>query len=236
MNAAHGPVPAVLAATAGRPPGIGRMQAQRLARAELSKPEYHRHIPLAQHIIAVILGFAARVFHAATGVVPGGWWGLIALVALAVIVTAGVLNWIGLLARTRRAPGPLTADGAVRTARQHRQEAQRLAGTGDYAAAIIECVRAIAAELEERGVLPPRAGRTADELADDAGHALPAHAGALRDAARLFDEVRYGQRPGTRQGYERLTELDRLIMVSAPRLTRPSAASAAPTMAGGRAS
>jgi Domain of unknown function (DUF4129) len=234
VSAAHGPVPAVLAAVAARSPGIGRMQAQRLARAELSKPEYHRHIPLAQRIIAVILRFTGRVFHAASGAVPGGWWGLIALAALAVILTAGVLNWIGLVAGSRRAPGPLTADGAVRSARQHRQEAQRHAGASDYAAAIIERVRAIAAELEERGVLPPRAGRTADEFADDAGQALPAHAGALRDAARLFDEVCYGQRPGSREGYERLTELDRLIMVSAPRVTRPGAVSAASSMAGGR--
>jgi Domain of unknown function (DUF4129) len=235
VNAAHGPIPAVLAAAAARAPGIGRMQAQRLARAELSKPEYHRHIPLVQRIIAVILRFAGRVFHAASGAVPGGWWGLIALAALAVILTAGMLNWVGMVARARRAPGPLTADGAVRTARQHRQEAQRHAGAGDYPAAIIECVRAIAAELEERGVLPPRAGRTADEFAADAGQALPAHAGALRDAARLFDEVCYGQRPGSREGYERLTELDRLIMVSAPRAARPGAVSAAPSMAGGRA-
>ena len=234
MNAAHGPVPAVFAAAAARAPGIGRLQAQRLARAELSKPEYHRPIPLAERIITAILSFAAHVFHAASGAVPGGWWGLIALAALAVILTAGVLNWIGLVARTRRAPGPLTADGAARTARQHRQEAQRRAGASDYAAAIIECARAIAAELEERGVLPPRAGRTADEFADDAGQALPAYAGALRAAARLFDEVCYGQRPGSREGYERLAELDRLIMVNAPRVTRPGAVSA-PSMAGGRA-
>jgi hypothetical protein len=234
VNAAHGPVPAVLAAAAGRAPGIGRRQAQRLARAELSKPEYHRPVPLAQRIIAVILGFAGRVFHAASGAVPGGWWGLIALATLAVILSAVVLNWIGPVARARRAPGPLTADGPARTARQHRQQAQRHAGTGDYAGAIIECVRAIAAELEERGVLPPRAGRTADEFADDAGQALPAYAGALRDAARLFDEVCYGQRPGSRDGYERLSELDRLIMVSAPRVTRPGVVSA-PSMAGGRA-
>ena len=234
MNAAHGPVPAVLAAAAGRVPGIGRRPAQRLARAELSKPEYHRPGSLAQRVIAAILSFAARVFHAASGAVPGGWWGLIALAALAVILAAVVLNWIGLVARTRRGPGSLTADGAARTARQHRHQAQRHAGTGDYAAAIIECVRAIAAELEERGVLPPRAGRTADEFADDAGQALPAYAGALRDAARLFDEVCYGQRPGSREGYERLTGLDRLIMANAPRMTGPGAVSV-PAMAGGRA-
>jgi len=171
--------------------------------------------------------------NAARGAVPGGWWALVALAALAVIVTAGVLNWIGPLARAHRASGPLAAEGEARTARHHRQEAQRLAGAGDYTTAIIECVRAIAAELEERGMLPPRMGRTADEFAAEAGRALPVHAGALRDAARQFDEIRYGQRPGSRAGYERLRELDRWIMASAPRVSRPGGAGAAPVMAGG---
>ena len=236
MSPALGPVPAVLAAAAGGGPGIGRMRAQRLARAELSKPEYHQHLPLAQRVITAILRFTGRIYHTASGAVPGGWWGLIALAALAVILTAAVLHWIGPVARTHRGPGQLTGQGASRTARQHRQDAQRHAGTSDYAAAIIECVRAIAAELEERGVLPPRTGRTADEFASDAGQALPAYAGALRDAARLFDEVRYGQRPGSREGYRRISELDRLIMASAPRVSRAGPVSAAPSMAGGRTS
>jgi len=235
VNAAHVPIPAVLAATAGGGPGIGRQTAQQLARAELSKPEYHQHTSLAQRIMAAVLRFAGRVFHEASSVVPGGWWGLIALAALAVIVTASVLSWIGPVARAHRRSGPLTAQGGTRTAGQHRQDAVRLAGTGGYAAAIIECVRAIAAELEERGVLPQRTGRTADEFAAEAGQALPALADALRDAARLFDDVRYGQRPGSRAGYERVSELDRRVMASAPRVRR-SGAGATPVRAGGLAS
>jgi Domain of unknown function (DUF4129) len=239
VTAAHGPVPAVLAATAGgRPgdPGIGRKAAQRLARTELSKPEYHRHISLTQRIIEAAGVFISHLFRAASDVVPGGWWGLIALAALAVILAAGLLTWIGPVARTHRGSGPLTAEGEARTARQHRQVAGRLAGTGDYAAAIIECVRAIAAELEERGVLPPRAGRTADEFAAEAGQALIAHADALRDAARIFDEVCYGQRPGSRAAYQRLSELDRRITASAPRVSRSAAVGTTPATTGGLAS
>ena len=82
-------------------------------------------------------------------------------------------------------------------------------------------------------MLPPRIGRTADEFAAEAGRALPVHTDALRDAARQFDEIRYGQRPGSRAGYERLSELDRRIMASAPRVSRPGGAGAAPVMAGG---
>jgi hypothetical protein len=240
VTAAHAHDVAVFAAVAGGGPGgpggsgIGRKAAQRLARAELAKLEYHRHLPLAQRIVAAVLRFISRIFDAASNAAPGGWWGLIALAALAVILTAGLLSWIGPVARAHRGSGPLAPEGGVRTARQHRQDAGRLAAAGDYAAAIIECVRAIAAELEERGVLLPRTGRTADELAAEAGQALPAHADALRDAARLFDEVRYGQRPGSRASYERLSELDRRITASAPRAGRPGGAGASPAMTAGR--
>ena len=187
MTAARGTAVAVLTAAGGGGPGIGRKAAQQLARAELAKPEYHHHVSPLEAVILAVLHFLARIVNAASRAVPGGWWALVALAALAVIVIAGVLNWIGPLARAHRGSGPLAAEGGTRTARDHRQEAQRLAGADDYTAAIIECVRAIAAELEERGMLPPRIGRTADEFADEAGQALPAHADALRDAARQFE-------------------------------------------------
>ena len=237
MTAARGPAVAVLTTAGGGGPGIGRKAAQQLARAELAKPEYHHHVSLLEAVILAVLHFLARIVNAASGAVPGGWWALVALAALAVIVTAVVLNWIGPLARAHRGSGPLAAEGAACTARDHRREAQRLVADGDYTTAVIECVRAIAAELEERGVLLPRTGRTADEFAAEAGQALPAHAEALRHAARLFDEVRYGQRPGSRASYERLSELDRRIIASAPRVSRsggPPGAGAAPVMAGGR--
>jgi Domain of unknown function (DUF4129) len=218
-----------LAAPAGGAPGIGRRAAQRLARAELAKPIYH-HLSLAQRIAVAI----ARFFNAISRGAPGGWWGLVALAALAVIVTAGLQAWMGPVARAHRGQAPLTPQGQARTARDHRQDAGRLADAGDYAGAIRECVRAIAAELDERGVLPPRTGRTANEFAEEAGRALPAHAAALREAAWQFDEVCYGQRAGTRDSYERLHDLDKQVMASAPRVTR--AAPPAPVLAGGTAS
>jgi Domain of unknown function (DUF4129) len=224
---------AVLTAPATGRPGIGRRAAQRLAREELSKPMYHPRTPLIQRIIEAVLRFLARIFHAASGAAPGGWWGLVALAALVVIVAAGLRAWMGPVARAHRSQGPLTPQGQARTARDHRQDAERLAGAGDYAAAIRECVRAIAAELDERAVLPPRTGRTANEFAEEAGRALPAHAPALREAAWQFDEVCYGQRAGTKAGYERLRDLDKQVMASAPRVSR---AAPSPVMAGEAAS
>jgi hypothetical protein len=221
---------AVVVAPAGGRPGIGRLAAQRLAREELSKPVYHPATSLVQRVIDAVMRLLDKIIHAASGVVPGGWWSLVGLAALAVVVIAGLRAWMGPVGRTHRRGSPLTSQGTARTARDYRSEAERLAGAGDYATAIRACLRAVAAELDERGVLPARTGRTADEFAEEAGGALTAHAQALREAARLFDEVCYGQRPGTRAGYERLRELDRQVMASAPRVARaavvPSAAMA----------
>ncbi len=90
--------------------------------------------------------------------------------------------------------------GPQLTAGDYRRAAERRADAGDYAGAIIERTRAIAVELETRGVLLPRPGRTASELAAEAAVSLPDHAAGLREAARLFDDVRYGDRPGTLAG------------------------------------
>jgi hypothetical protein len=143
--------------------------------------------------------------------VPGGWWSIVALVALAVIIVAVVLARVGPLARARRAsPGPLRGSLPM-TAQEHRELAQRLAAGGDHSGAILEYVRAIAAGLEERAILPSGPGRTADELAAEAGRLLPAHADDLTAAARLFDDIRYGGRDGTAEGAARLRDLDAVV-------------------------
>jgi hypothetical protein len=211
-----------LAAPAAGNPVTGRRAGQRLARTELSKAIYHHQPPLTERVVHFLLTWLARLFRATQGL-PGGWWGFVALVVLAVILVAVVLARIGPVARAQRrraGPGPLAP---VRTARDHRDAAASLAEAGDYAAAICERVRAIAAELDERGILMPRVGRTADEFAAEAGSALPPHAAGLLGAARLFDEVRYGQRPGTRPGYEQVADLDTRIGASAGRPVRARA-------------
>jgi hypothetical protein len=208
--------PGVLAAPARGVPVTGRQAGQRLARTELSKAIYHHQPSLTERVAHFLLTWLARLFRATQGL-PGGWWGFVVLVVLAATLVTVVLARIGPVARAQRRraqPGP-AAPG--RTAGEHRDAATRLAAAGDYAAAICERVRAIAAELDERGILVPRIGRTADEFAAEAGRALPPHAAGLLSAARLFDEVRYGQRRGTRPGYEQVTDLDTRIRASAGR-------------------
>ena len=194
-------------AAAGAAPPIGRGAAQRLARTELSKAIYHPHESLSQRLLSAVNQWLSRFFNAANAA-PGGWWGLVALAAIAVIVIAIIMARIGPVTRRRRRADDQILGARTVTAREYRLRAERLASAGDYSAAILDCVRAIARQLEEQGVLAPRIGRTADEIANEAGRALPADADALRAAARLFDDVCYGQRQGTQDGYQRLHALD----------------------------
>ena len=208
-------------------PLTGREAGQRLARAELSKAIYHPHESVAQRVLNAIgdllndLSQAGRAF-------PGGWWAAVALAALLATLVAVVLSRTGPLARSRRVEGQLMTGSGPLSAADHRLRAGRLADAGDYAAATVERVRAIARELDDRAVLTPRAGRTANEMAEEAAAALPAEAGALRSAALLFDDICYGDRPGTQAGYALIQQLDTRISASAP---KPGAALASAALA-----
>jgi Domain of unknown function (DUF4129) len=218
-----------MAAGAGGGTGGGaavtRQEGHQLARTELSKAIYHPGVPITERIEHAIERFLTGVGVA----VPVGWWAIVALAALLVIALAAVLAWIGPVRRSRsRAMDSLLSSGQP-SAHDHRQKAERMAAAGDYATAIIESVRAIAVELEERGVLEPRVGRTADEFAAEAGQPLPGHATGLMAAARLFNDVRYGERAGTAAGYQRVRELDVAIRAARPAVSAaPSLAASAP--------
>jgi Domain of unknown function (DUF4129) len=203
---------------------VSRRAGQGLARTELSKAIYHRHEPLAQRLLDAISRLLNDLYTAGKSF-PGGWWSVVALAALTALAVALVLARLGPLARAHRDAGPVAAGGQPLSAADHRQRAAQLASAGDYAAAILEAVRGIARQLEERGVLSPRLGRTADEIAAEAGLALPAEAAALHDAAQLFDDICYGERPGTAGGYALVQSLDSRLQSARP--AEPSTSDAA---------
>jgi hypothetical protein len=193
----------------GAPAPIGRDQAQQLARQELSKAIYHKPVSIPQAIIKAIESFLQRLFDTAGQATPGGWWTLIALAALAVIVGTAIVVRIGPVARSARRKDSLRRAGSrPLTASQYRDLAEASAAQGDYSTAILERLRAIATSMEERGILSPDAGRTADELAAQTAARFPAHRTELGAATRLFDQIRYGDGTGTAAGYERVRDLD----------------------------
>ncbi|CAO0832539.1 hypothetical protein SMICM17S_08661 [Streptomyces microflavus] len=95
-----------------------------------------------------------------------------------------------------------------RSAAQHRAAADAHAAALRWTEAVQERMRAIVRSLEERALLDPRPGRTADEAAAEAGRALPDHATRLRSAARDFDDVTYGGRTAGQPTYLALRALD----------------------------
>ena len=216
------PGPGIQPAAGPGGPGIGRAAARELARHELSKPVYQQHVSLVQRILDEIGRLLGGLHGNVDTAVPGGWWTLVGVMALAVLIAGAAIARLGPIARRHRQQVVL-GGGRPLTAAQHRAEARRRAGAADWSGAIRESLRAIARELEERSIVPPRAGRTADELAAEAAAALPGLAGALQAAASLFDDVCYGERPGTPDGYARLSELDEAVRSARPAAPEPAA-------------
>lgn len=206
--------PGLLQLTAGGP-RIGRREGQRLARRELGEMSFWQRV----------LHWFARLLNGAGHAVPRGWLGLVVLVVVLAAAIAVVMFWVR-PARARRAAAKAVLPGASKTASEYRQAAGLLAAAGNYGPAIVEGVRAIAAELDQRGILPPRAGRTADELAFEAGGELPAVAAELRAVMRLFDEVLYGDKEGTELGYQRVVQVDADVRSARPAPAAVPAASA----------
>lgn len=193
---------------------LDREQARELARDELARREYDAaRPPLLLRVVGRVLRELGELLDRGAGAVPGGRWGLLLLLLLLVGLAAVVLTRVGPLAQGR-ARAPLFADSAVLTAAQHRELAERAAAAGQWAQAVRERLRAVVRDLEARGVLDPRPGRTAGEVARDAGAVVPGIAGDLRDAAVVFDEVWYGGRTADASSYATLVAVDERVSAS----------------------
>jgi uncharacterized membrane protein len=198
-----------LAAGPPSPIPVTRGSAQEAARAELAKRAYHRNDPsLVDRGLEWLLKRLQKVLDASTRHAPGHGIGLFLIIVILAAVVALIVVRVGTLRRTARASDqPIFGIGET-TADEHRRAGAKFAADGLWAEAIRERLRAIARELEQRGVLDPRPGRTAAELSRDAGTQLPALADDLRNATSIFDEVWYGGRTATAPDEELLRRLD----------------------------
>ncbi|OBH58918.1 DUF4129 domain-containing protein [Mycobacterium sp. E2479] len=185
---------------------IDRDAAHRAAQDELNKAIYSKGSP-ADRLIDWIHDLIYRLLQKIS-LVPGGWLTatvLFTLLAIAVIVGIYILRRT---MRTRRGGDHSLFEAAQLTAAQHRATAEGFAAEGDWAAAIRHRLRTVARQLEETGVLTPTPGRTANELARDAGATLPHLVSELAQAATAFNDVTYGEQPGTQDAYQLITDLD----------------------------
>jgi hypothetical protein len=168
--------------------------AQRAARHELSGREYHRDEPgLTSRILHWIGHRLAELFTGGTGSHALLIVLVLGLAALVLFVVRAGVPTRGRVAGAGAEQDPLAAVAA----RDHRRIAAELAAQGRRAEALREWLRAAVATIEERGVLPPRPGRTGAATAHEAGPLLPAAAEQLRAATAAFDEVWFGGRPAT---------------------------------------
>lgn len=213
---------------ADAPVTIGRGQAQRLAAHELSKSQYHDsgNAPGGQ---AGGVGGGVPSQQPTPGVSsptptpPPTQHGPSPHVSSILLIVLGaiLLIVVGLLLlrhfgkprsdvqkKTKSAARGSAAEEQLTGAAAHRRDAELAARRGAWDEAIRERFRAVIATLDERGLLPERADRTADEAARDAGHVVPRHAAALSMAARFFDDVEYGELVGSPEGYELISTVD----------------------------
>ncbi len=187
---------------------------------ELAKPEYQNAQPNAFDLaMQAIRDWFISVFEGASGL-PGPLLTLLLIVVVTVVVVVGLLIYgIPRLRRRRLAAVPLFDDADRRDLDTLRRAATAAAAAGDWPLAIEERFRALVRGMVERDLIRVHPGTTARGVVDAASVPFPAHERSLQSAAADFDEVRYLGRAGTRERYEALTELERVIAATSPAAT-----------------
>ncbi|NKZ11779.1 DUF4129 domain-containing protein [Mycolicibacterium septicum DSM 44393] len=188
---------------------IDRDAAHDAAQNELTKPIYPRASP-ADQIGEWLRDLLYRITSAGS-TIPGGWFTISVLVILVVVAVVVAVRIARRTMRTARGADQALFGSQELSAAQHRSIAEQYAAQGDWSAAIRHRVRALARRLEETGVLDAVPGRTATELARDAAAALPALSTELFSAANTFNDVTYGERPGTESAYRAIAALDEVV-------------------------
>jgi hypothetical protein len=204
---------------------IDRDAAHQAAQIELDKPIYSRG-SAKQQFADWVNELLYRLLQK-TASIPGGWLTttvLLILLAIAVVVAVQVARRT---MRTNRGGDYRLFEAAPLTAAQHRATAESFAAQSDWTAAIRHRLRAVARELEETGVLGPAPGRTANELARGAGAALPHLEGELSQAATAFNDVTYGEQPGSQAAYQMIADLDDHLRSRPPAVPAPTGQAAA---------
>jgi hypothetical protein len=185
---------------------IDRDAAHEAAQHELGKPIYPK-ASLIERLIGWIDELLYRLADAGSSV-PGGWLTLSVLLTLLAIAIVVAVRIAWRTMRTNRGGGYALFGEHELSAAEHRATAEQYAAAGNWSAAIRHRLRAVARQLEESAVLDPVPGRTATELARDAGRSIPNLAAELNRAAEAFNDVTYGERPGTESAYRMIADLD----------------------------
>jgi hypothetical protein len=185
---------------------IDRDAAHEAAQHELAKPIYPK-VSLIDRLKDWIGELLTKLIVDGSSV-PGGWFTVSVLLILLTIAVVVAVRIARRTMRTNRGGGHALFGDHELSAAEHRATAEQFAAEGNWSAAIRHRLRAVARQLEENAVLGPVPGRTATELARDAGRAIPHLATELTRAAAAFNDVTYGEQPGTESAYRMIADLD----------------------------
>lgn len=180
--------------------------AHEAAQRELAKPIYPKP-SLTERLSDWIDDLVYRLASESASI-PGGWVTITVLLVLVGVAAIVAIRTARRTMRTGSARDVALFGEHEMTAAQHRAAAERYAAAADWAAAIRHRLRAVARQLEETGVLDPVPGRTATELARDAAGQLAHLSDEFSSAATVFNDVTYGEIPGTEDGYRLVADLD----------------------------
>ena len=193
---------------------------------ELSRPEYreswiHRFARWVEDLLNGIVdasGKAGSMNPFVAGLVILVLGGLLALALSRLRGTSAVRQQAGqVFTRVRR------------SAAEHRAAADAGLRAGEWDTAVVESVRALAAGLVERGLVPEQEDVTVHELIERASGLHPSLATRLRSTGVAFDETRYGDRPADEEHAREAVALEQEVSRRAPESrTSPSSVTAVP--------
>lgn len=190
-------------------------EARRWAAEELAKAEYREAEPgwldsLWRSFLDWLLTLDGPAGEA--GPVPSPVIGIVmaVIIAVAVILVRPRLN-----PKARRRTEVFEQDSEL-TAADYRTRAETSAAAGEWGDAVVDRFRALVRSAEDRTVLDPQPGRTADEVVLALSVPFPAEAPRLNQAAGIFDAVRYGNSAAGSDDYRAMAGLDQDIEARTP--------------------
>ena len=201
---------------AAEPPVLpGAEEARRWAAEELSQPEYRDAAPpwvetLWEDFLDWLSSLDGSPDPAST--VPSPVIGLV----IAVIIIAAVIIAKPRLNHRERQVKEVFGTESVLAAADYRRRAESSAAAGRWADAVVDRFRALVRSAEDRTILDPQPGRTADEVARDLALPFSTEAQRLGWAAGTFDAIRYGNRAADGGDYRAMAGLDNALEALKP--------------------